>query len=68
MHLYVEAEFDSKHFQSSMRKLGLSKEEEFLSEPSIGLFSSSKSKFRDLDQDFWLGGTLRNSNPSLTMS
>ena len=31
-------------------KLGLSIEEEFLSEPSIGFLSSSKSKFRDLDQ------------------
>ena len=48
-------------------KLGLSTKEEFLSEPSIGLFSSSKLKFRDLDQDFWLGESLGKSNPSLTV-
>ena len=39
VHLSVEAEFDSKHFQFSMQKLGLSTEEEFLSETSIGFFS-----------------------------
>ena len=66
MHLSVEVEFDSEHFQFSMRKLGISTEEEFLSEPSIGLLSSSKSKFRDLGQDFWLGETPGKSNPSLT--
>ena len=37
-----------------------------MSEPSIGLFSSSKSKFRDLDQEIWLGETPEKSNPSLT--
>ena len=37
-----------------------------MSDPSIGLFSSSKSKFRDLEQDFWLGETPGKSNPSLT--
>ena len=47
-------------------KLGLLAEEEFLSDPNIGFISSSKSKFRDLDQDFWLGETLGKSNPSLT--
>ena len=47
-------------------KLGLLTEEEFLSEPNIGLFYSSKSKFRDLDQEIWLGETLGNSNPSST--
>ena len=47
-------------------KLGLLAEEEFLSEPSIGILSSSKSKFRDLDQDFLLGETPGKSNPSLT--
>ena len=51
-----------------MQKLGLSIEEEFLSEPGIGLFSSSKSKFRDLDQEIWLGETPGKSNPSLTPS
>ena len=40
-----------------MWKLGISTEEEFLSETNIGLFSSSKSKFRDLDQEIWLGET-----------
>ena len=75
MHLSVEAEFDSEHFQFSMRKLGPSIEEEFLSEPGIGLFfpgiglfSSSKFNFRDLDQEIWLGETPRKSNPSLTPS
>ena len=38
-----------------------------MSEPSIGLLSSSKSKFRDLGRDFWLGETPRKSNPSLTL-
>ena len=57
MHLSVEAEFDSEHFQFSMWKLGLSTEEEFLSEPRVGYLSSSKLKFRDLDQDSLLGGT-----------
>ena len=55
-------------FQFLMRKLGLSTEEEFLSEPSIGFFSSSKSKFKDLDQEIWLGKTSGKSNPSLTPS
>ena len=45
----------------------LSIEEEFLSEPIIGLLSSSKSKFRDLGRDFWLDTTQRKSNPSLTL-
>ena len=36
-----------------MWKLGLSTEEEFLSETSILFFSSSKLKFRDLDQEIW---------------
>ena len=49
-----------------MRKLGLSIEDEFLSETSIGFFSSSKPNFRDLDQEIWLGETLGKSNPSLT--
>ena len=44
----------------------LSTEEEFLSEPGIGFVSSSKSNFRDLDQEIWLGETLGKSNPSLT--
>ena len=47
-------------------KLGIFTEEEFLSEPGIGLLSSSKSNFRDLGQYFWLGETPGNSNPSLT--
>ena len=68
MHLSVEAEFDSEHFQFSMRKLGLSTEKEFLSDTSIGFFSSSKPNFRDLDQDFWLGESPGKSNPSLTPS
>ena len=68
VHLSVDAEFNFKHFQFSMWKLGLSTEEEFLSETNIGFFSSSKSNFRDLDQYFWLGETLGKSNPSLTPS
>ena len=51
-----------------IRKLGLLAEEKFLRDPSIGLLSSSKSNFRDLGQDFWLGETPRKSNPSLTLS
>ena len=65
-HLSVEAKFDSENFQFSMQKLGIYIEEEFLSEPCIGLLSSSKLKFRDLGRDFWLGETPRKSNPSLT--
>ena len=57
MHLSVEVEFDYEHFQFLVRDLGILIEEEFLSEPSIGLISSSKSKFRDLGLDFWLGET-----------
>ena len=30
------------------------------------MFSSSKPKFRDLDQEIWLGETPGKSNPSLT--
>ena len=55
-------------FQFSMWKLGISTEEEFLSETSIGLLSSSKPKFKDLDQEIWLGETPEKSNPSLTLS
>ena len=47
------------------RKLGLFKEEEFLSVPGIGLLSSSKLNFRDLGRDFWLGETLGKSNPRI---
>ena len=47
-------------------KLGLFTEEEFLSELNIGFLSTSKSKFRDHDQNFWLGKTPGNSNPNLT--
>ena len=68
MHCSVEAEFDFDIFSFRCGKLGLLVEEEFLSEPSIGFIYSSKSNFRDLDQDFWLGETLGNSNPSLTLS
>ena len=51
-----------------IRKLGLSTEDEFLSETGIGLFSSSKPNIRDLDQEIWLGETPGKSNPSLTPS
>ena len=68
MHLSVGAEFDSEHFQSSMQKLGISTEEEFFSETSIGLFSSSKTKSRELDQEICLGETPGNSKPSLSPS
>ena len=67
MHLFVEAEFDSEHFQFWCRKLELSIEEEFLTEPRIGFLSSSKSNFRDLGQYFWLCETLGKSNPILTL-
>ena len=43
VHLYVETKFDFEHFQFSMRKLGLSTEEEFLSETSIGFCLLIKS-------------------------
>ena len=68
VHLSVEADFNSEHFQFSMQKLGLSTEDEFLSDTRIVFFSSSKPKFRDLDQEIWLGETLGKSNPSLTLS
>ena len=55
-------------FSVSMWKLGISTEEEFLSETSMGLLSSSKPKFRDLYQEIWLGETSGKSNPSLTPS
>ena len=67
----MEAESDSEHFQfltyHYIEKLGLFTEEEFLSEPRLGLLSSSKSKFRDKNEGFWLGRTLRKSNPSLNL-
>ena len=70
MHLSVEAEFDSGHFQfltcHYYGKLGLFIEEEVLSESSIGFVSSSKLKFRYQGQIFWLNKTLEKSNPSLT--
>ena len=49
-----------------MRKLGICTKEEFLSDPSIVFLSSSKPKFRDLDQEIWLSETMGKSNPSLT--
>ena len=68
-HLSIEEESDSEHFQFLTRhycgKLGLFIEEEFSSEPIIGLLSS-KSKFRDQDGSFWLGRTPGKSNPNLT--
>ena len=67
VHLSVKAESDSEHFQfltqHYYRKLGLSLEVEFFSDPRPGLISSPKSKFRDQDQIFWLGRTLGKSNP-----
>ena len=47
-------------------KLGLLIEEEILNEPKIGFLSSSKLKFKDPDQDFWLGETPGKLIPSLT--
>ena len=47
--------------------LGYKGSNEFLSEPNIWFFSSSKSKFRDQDQKFWLGKTPGKSNPNLTL-
>ena len=67
-HIYVEAESNSEHFQfltyHYIGKLRLFIEEEFLSEPRLGLLSSSKSKFRDKNRGFWLSRTTRNSNPN----
>ena len=54
-------------FSFCCRELGLLTEE-VLSEPGIGLLSSSKSNFRDLVRDFWLGETPGKSNLSLTPS
>ena len=72
MHLSLEAEFDSEHFQfltyHCIEKLGIFIEEKFLSEPKIGLLSSSKSNFRDQDQIFWLGRTPRESNPNFPLN
>ena len=71
MHISVEVESDSKHFQfltcHYCGKLGIFTEEEFFSDLSIGFLSSSKSKFRDQGQIFWLSKTPGNSNPSLTL-
>ena len=47
-----------------IEKLGIFTKEEFLSEPRIGLLSSSKLKFRDKNQGYWLGRTLGKSNPN----
>ena len=52
VHLSINAEFDSGHFQFLVREIRDFIEEEFLSEHGIGFFSSSKSKFRDLVWDF----------------
>ena len=41
---------------------------EFLSEPSIGFLSSSKSKFRDQGQIVWLGKTPGKLNANLTLN
>ena len=68
LHVSIEAEFDSEHFQFWCEKLGLLTEEEFSSKPGIGFLSSSKSKFRDLVQYFQLGETMGKSNPSLTLN
>ena len=66
-HISIEAESNSENFKfltrHYCRKLGFSTEVEFLSEPKLGLISSSKLKFRDQDQSFWLDRTLGNSNP-----
>ena len=70
MHLSVEEKFDFKHFQvltyHYIKKLGLFTKEEFLSEPKLGFLSSSKSKFRDKNQGFWLAITPRKSNPNFS--
>ena len=70
VHISVKGEFDYELFQfltyHSYRKLGLFTEDEFLSESSIGFLSSSKLKFIDQDQKFWLGKSLGKSNPNLT--
>ena len=69
MHLSVKTKFDSEHFQFLVQEIRrLLTEEEFLSEPRIGFFSSLKLNFRDLDQEIWLGETPGKSNPSLTPS
>ena len=69
-HISIKGEFDFGHFSvfdlPLQQQLGLFTEAEFLSEPNIGLLSSSKLKFRDQYQTFWLGITPGKSNPSLT--
>ena len=71
MYICVESESHSEHFQiltyQNYGKLGIFTEEEFLSEPKIGFLSSSKLKFRDQDQSFWLGKTPGKLNPNLTL-
>ena len=71
-HLSVEAESDSEYFQFLTRhccqKLGLSIKVEFLSNPNSRFISSSKSKFRDQYQSFWLGITLGKSKPNLLLN
>ena len=61
-HISIEAESDSENFQfltrHYCRKLRLSTEVEFLSDPRPGLISSSKWKFRDQGQRIWLERTL----------
>ena len=72
VHLSVNAESDSVHFQfltqHYCQKLGLSTEVEFLSEPMSGLISSSKSEFRYQDQIFWLDRTSKKQNPNLLLN
>ena len=65
-HLSVEAEFDSTHFQFLVREIRASYRRGIFEWARIWFFSSSKSNFRDLGLDFWLGVTPGKSNPSLT--
>ena len=72
VHFFAEEESDSKHVQFFTQhycgKLGLSIEVEFLSETKPGFISSPKSKFRDQNQIFWLGITLRKLNPNMPLN
>ena len=50
---------------NSIEKLALFTEDEFFSDPRLGFLSSSKSKFIDKNQVFWLSRTLGKLNPNL---
>ena len=72
MHLSIEAESDSEHFQfltyHYSGKLGIFIEVEFLSDPNIAFLSSLKLMFRDQDRIFLFVITLAKSNPNFPLN